>query len=138
MTPRPVKECASKRLLKPWTLPAMPLQSGVTSPGVAALWARHKVEDLLDGLHRGDHAGEVKDAVIETALTHRLVTSYTSLVAVDVAPVRPPEADWQRGDVVTNLPHGWSYELAREFEPCAATIHGWVKQADRDGGQRKS
>ena len=27
-------------------------------------------------------------------------------------------------------------DLAREFEPCAATIHGWVKQADRDGGRR--
>ena len=27
-------------------------------------------------------------------------------------------------------------ELAREFEPCAATIHGWVKQADRDVGHR--
>lgn len=27
-------------------------------------------------------------------------------------------------------------ELAREFEPCAATIHGWVKQAGRDGGGR--
>lgn len=27
-------------------------------------------------------------------------------------------------------------ELAKEFEPCAATIHGWIKQADRDGGRR--
>jgi transposase len=27
-------------------------------------------------------------------------------------------------------------ELAREFEPCAATIHGWVKQAERDDGRR--
>ena len=27
-------------------------------------------------------------------------------------------------------------ELAQEFEPCAATIHGWVKQADRDIGRR--
>ena len=27
-------------------------------------------------------------------------------------------------------------DLAREFEPCAATIHGWLKQADRDGGHR--
>jgi transposase len=27
-------------------------------------------------------------------------------------------------------------ELAREFEPCAATIHGWLKQSDRDGGYR--
>lgn len=27
-------------------------------------------------------------------------------------------------------------DLSREFEPCAATIHGWIKQADRDGGRR--
>jgi len=27
-------------------------------------------------------------------------------------------------------------DLAQEFEPCAATIHGWIKQADRDGGRR--
>lgn len=27
-------------------------------------------------------------------------------------------------------------ELAQEFEPCAATIHVWVKQADRDDGRR--
>ena len=27
-------------------------------------------------------------------------------------------------------------ELASEFEPCAATIHSWVKQAERDAGRR--
>ena len=27
-------------------------------------------------------------------------------------------------------------ELAREFEPCVAMIHGRIKQADRDGGHR--
>lgn len=27
-------------------------------------------------------------------------------------------------------------ELAREFEPCAATINTWVKQAERDSGRR--
>ncbi len=27
-------------------------------------------------------------------------------------------------------------DLAREFEPCSATIHGWVKQAERDSGRR--
>ncbi|MEO9958975.1 MAG: transposase [Nisaea sp.] len=27
-------------------------------------------------------------------------------------------------------------DLAREFEPCATTTHGWIKQADRDGGRR--
>ena len=28
-------------------------------------------------------------------------------------------------------------ELSREFEPCVATIHAWLKQADRDGGHRR-
>lgn len=27
-------------------------------------------------------------------------------------------------------------DLAKEFEPCAATIHSWVKQAERDAGRR--
>jgi len=27
-------------------------------------------------------------------------------------------------------------ELAKEFEPCVATIHTWVKQAERDAGRR--
>ena len=27
-------------------------------------------------------------------------------------------------------------DLAREFEPCVATIHGWIKRADRDHGGR--
>jgi len=27
-------------------------------------------------------------------------------------------------------------DLARQFEPCAATIHGWIKQAERDRGRR--
>lgn len=25
--------------------------------------------------------------------------------------------------------------LAREYEPCAATIHGWIKQAGADAGE---
>jgi transposase len=27
-------------------------------------------------------------------------------------------------------------DLAREFEPCVATIHSWIKQADRAEGRR--
>lgn len=28
--------------------------------------------------------------------------------------------------------------LAREFESCTATIRGWIKQAEADGGERSS
>ncbi len=42
-----------------------------------------------------------------------------------------------REQIVALAQAGRSVEdLAREFEPCAATIHGWVKQAKRDGGRR--
>ena len=30
------------------------------------------------------------------------------------------------------------YELAREFEPSVEAIRSWVKQADRDAGQRET
>jgi transposase len=46
----------------------------------------------------------------------------------------PPEF---REQIVALARAGRSVEgLAREFEPCAATIPGWVKQAERDGGRR--
>jgi transposase len=46
----------------------------------------------------------------------------------------PPEF---REQIIALARTGRSVEdLAREFEPCAATIHGWIKQADRDGGRR--
>jgi transposase len=42
-----------------------------------------------------------------------------------------------REQIVALARSGRSVEdLAREFEPCAATIHGWIKQSDRDSGHR--
>ena len=42
-----------------------------------------------------------------------------------------------RDQIVELARNGRSVEsLAREFEPCAATIHGWIKQAERDDGHR--
>jgi transposase len=48
----------------------------------------------------------------------------------------PPEF---REQIVALARAGRSVEdLARDCEPCAATIHGWVKQAERDGGRRNA
>ncbi len=43
------------------------------------------------------------------ALAHHLVSKYTSLVAVDVTPTRPEDAELKGGAVPTNLPAGWQY-----------------------------
>lgn len=43
-----------------------------------------------------------------------------------------------RNHLVALAPAGRSVEsLAREFEPCAATIHGWVKQVEIDEGDHR-
>ncbi len=42
-----------------------------------------------------------------------------------------------RDQIIALAKSGRSIEsLAREFEPCVATIHGWVKQAGLDDGDR--
>ncbi len=48
----------------------------------------------------------------------------------------PYPADF-RDHIIALARSGRSVEsLAREFEPCVATIHGWVKQAERGEGVR--
>jgi len=84
--------------------------------GIAALWARAKIDRIEDGLARGADPAEVRSAALEVALAHRLVTRYTSLIAVDDAPpVRPQGADLQSREVPRNLPAGWDY--AKVFGP---------------------
>ena len=42
-----------------------------------------------------------------------------------------------RDQIIALAKAGRSIEsLAREFEPCVATIHGWLKQAEADDGDR--
>lgn len=50
---------------------------------------------------------------------------------------RPPYSAEFREQLVALARSGRSVaELAREFEPSAATIHNWLRQADRDAGKR--
>ena len=64
----------------------------------------------MDSLRRGAKPGDVRQAVIATALRHSLVSRYTSLIAVSKARVRPAEAALVQGKVPLNLPAGWRYE----------------------------
>ncbi len=61
-------------------------------PGVGVLWARAKIDALMDAARRGAPEADVRAAVLDVALTHHLVSKYTSLVAVDVTPTRPAQA----------------------------------------------
>ncbi len=73
---------------EPWQ-DSFPAAGELKGAGIDKLWARRKIQALMDSLHQGADAEEVRHAVIETGLRHHLVTDYTSLVAVDVTPTAP-------------------------------------------------
>ncbi|HXV25153.1 MAG TPA: marine proteobacterial sortase target protein, partial [Alphaproteobacteria bacterium] len=78
--------------------------------GVAALWARSKIETISDQLRRGADPASVRGKIVEIALHHHLLSEHTSLIAVDPMPARPAEAELVTANVPLNLPAGWRYE----------------------------
>lgn len=99
---------------------AMPIARGTENPGVAGLWARARIEDLLDKMRRGADPARTRESVIETALNHHLVSKYTSLVAVDKTPTRPLSAALNKEQVPGLLPYGQSTKAIFGF-PATAT-----------------
>jgi Ca-activated chloride channel family protein len=101
----------------------LPVTISEPSPGVAALWARAKIGDLMDGRRRGANEDEVRQAVVGIAMAHHLVSKYTSLIAVDKTPVRPQSANLDSEQVPNLMPYGQSVEAIFGF-PATATGAG--------------
>jgi Ca-activated chloride channel family protein len=99
------------------------VNGGDPSPGVAALWASARIEDYLDRERRGASHEETRQAVIDTALTHHLVSKYTSMVAVDKTPARPQHLTLSKEQVPNLLPYGQSTDAIFGF-PATATNAG--------------
>jgi Ca-activated chloride channel family protein len=74
------------------------------------VWARAKLSAIEDEQWRGADPARVREAATAHALAYELVSSYTSLVAVDEEVVRPRNEPLATAQVPTNLPHGLSYE----------------------------
>jgi Ca-activated chloride channel family protein len=86
------------------------LRQAAPGAGLPVHWARAKIGALLDQRRAGASDDDVRHAVLGVALRHHLVSAYTSLVAVDVTPVRTGEAGLTTHALPINLPHGWQYE----------------------------
>ena len=54
-----------------------------SSRGISTLWARRKIESLLDSLVTGADKDQVKSQVISTSITHQTLSPYTSFIAVE-------------------------------------------------------
>ena len=99
----------------------VPLKWNAQGSGMGTMWARGKVAGLMDSIREGAEEGAVRAEVIGLALAHRLVTKYTSFVAVDRTSVRPSDASLKLAAVPTNLPEGWQYDRVFGELPQGAT-----------------
>jgi Ca-activated chloride channel family protein len=100
---------------------ALGLADSTPHAGVAVLWARRKIEALTVQLREAQDRDAVRKAIVEVALRHHLVSAHTSLVAVDVTPVRGDGDALHTRNLPTNLPHGWNYEAVFGGLPQTAT-----------------
>ena len=94
----------------PWTQEVW-LQDAKAGAGLSVHWARTKIAELVDRHQAGANDDEIRTAVLEVALEHHLMSPYTSLVAVDVTPVRRSDEDLHTHALETNVPDGWDVAM---------------------------
>lgn len=105
---------------QPW-LSSIALSGGQDRTGVSILWARKKIAGLMQA-KRDAEFDSVKQQIVTTALEHHLVSNFTSLVAVDVTPVRPADKSIDNHPVPVHLPEGWDYnKVFGQGYPATAT-----------------
>lgn len=80
---------------------------------LAKLWARTRIDDLMkqdySGVQNGNVKEEVKEAITQLGLEYRLMTQFTSFVAVEEMTVTDGGQP-RRVDVPVEMPEGVSYE----------------------------
>ncbi|MEM6583586.1 MAG: marine proteobacterial sortase target protein [Pseudomonadota bacterium] len=98
---------------KPWrqsivlTSSADP-EHGEGHKGVATLWARQKITGLMDMKVRGASESEVRAQVLPVALSHQLLSAYTSFVAIEERVTVPPGGPDATLPVANTRPAGQS------------------------------
>ncbi|MBL4637822.1 MAG: marine proteobacterial sortase target protein, partial [Proteobacteria bacterium] len=83
---------------------------GAKSEAVSVLWARQKIEGLMDEYRTQGQPERVKADITAIAMEHHLVSKFTSLVAVDKAPVRSDHEKLNMQVMAANRPAGWAMQ----------------------------
>ena len=112
---------------RPWSA-ELALDAPQAGDGIRVLWARRRIAGLMGELSQSSDAparAVLQEQVTETALSHHLVSDFTSLVAVDKTPARPVGEVLERQHLATNLPQGWTYDKVFGLAQGAtsATLH---------------
>lgn len=119
---------------KPWSQ-TVDLSAAVDSPAVARLWANRRVAEIEAARAAGETEDNQADGQIaELGLAYSLVTSQTSLVAVDETPTRPAGAWLTREELPLLLPAGWDFDTL--FNGAAA--HATPPSAGAEAGEAEA
>jgi Ca-activated chloride channel family protein len=95
---------------QPWEV-TLPISKAAKGDGISKLWARRRIADFEVASTLGTLSyDEANKGILAMALAHQIVSSQTSLVAVDKTPKRPAGEKLTRADVPLNLPAGWDYD----------------------------
>jgi Ca-activated chloride channel homolog len=114
----------------PWQV-TLPLSAAAPAKGISKLWAHRKIAELEVAQTMGTLTPEVANKqVLDVALTHQIVSSQTSLIAVDKSPKRPPGEKLTRADLPLNLPAGWNFDKVFGNEAPVLTPKQRDAQAD--------
>ncbi len=116
------------------TLPAVEPAHDV----LATLWARHRVDALMvsdwSGMQSGSPRAEVREEITQLGLDYRLMTQFTSFVAVEETVVTEGGVT-RRIDVPVEMPEGVSYEgVFGDRAKVMAAPASTVSFAARSGG----
>ena len=107
---------------------SVPLNTAIDAPGIAVDWARRRIGVAMEQYRDAgteSARNRVREEIVDVALEHHLVSRFTSLVAVDVTPVRAGalvqtqriRSNRPRGWVGTGRPSGNSLQLAQTATP---------------------
>jgi len=96
---------------KPWRTEVR-LADAIDSPAVARLWAKRRIDDVevTRWMHVVNDA-TADETIAQLGLGFALVTSQTSLVAVDETPSRPAGERLRREELPLLLPAGWDFDV---------------------------
>ncbi len=115
---------------QPWEV-LLPVDKAAAGDGISKLWARRKIAEYEVNATLGALTQDAADkAVLKVALEHQLVSSQTSLVAVDKSPKRPEGYVLTRADVPLNLPAGWVFESV--FGPAGENMPKFDQKTEAD------
>jgi Ca-activated chloride channel family protein len=101
----------------------VPLGNAPGSEIVPTLWARTRLAALENSLLFGVPPEKVRQAITELALEYRLLSRYTSMVAVDKTPIRFPEEPLVSQQLASLMPSNGGNNML-----FAATATGWQWQ----------